>query len=187
MIKRIFSFIRARVRKRILEEIWLEDYVKRGMKIGENCSIQPRCIFDYSHCNLITIGDNVTIAPQAYLLAHDASTKRDLGYTKVGQVIIEDNVFVGARALIMPGVTVGKNSIVAADSVVTKDVPPNSIVAGNPARVIETKIKYIEKNRELLELLPKFSWDYSNGSGKLTEDMKIEMKEKLKDSMGYMV
>lgn len=44
--------------------------------------MQPEVIFDYSHCNLITIGNNITITPQAYLLAHDVSTKRDLGYTK---------------------------------------------------------------------------------------------------------
>ena len=93
-------------------------------------------ILDYSHCNLITIGNNVTIAPQAYLLAHDASTKRDLGYTKIGRIDIKDNVFAGARALIMTGVTVGENSIVAAGAVVTKNVKPNTVVAGNPAKEI---------------------------------------------------
>lgn len=187
MIKKVFSFIRARLRKVILEEIYLEDYISRGMKIGKNCSIQPRCIFDYSHYNLITIGNNVTIAPQAYLLAHDASTKRDLGYTKIGRIDIKDNVFIGARALIMPGVTVGENSIVAAGSVVTKNVRPNTVVAGNPAKEIISKEEYINNNRELLKSYPKFSYDYSNASDKLTEEMKIEMRKLLKDTKGYMI
>ena len=68
MFKKVFNYFRARGRKFILEEQWLEDYIKMGLKIGENCSIQPGVIIDYSHCWLITIGNNVTIAPQAYLL-----------------------------------------------------------------------------------------------------------------------
>ena len=187
MIVKVLNFIRARLRKIILEEIWLEDYIKRGMKIGENCSIQPRCIFDYSHCNLISIGNNVTLAPEVYLLAHDASTKYDLGYTKIGRIEIKDNVFIGARALIMPGVTVGKSSIIAAGAVVTKDVPSNSVVAGNPAKVICSKNEYINKNKLLLNEYPKFSWDYSHGSGNLTEEMKEEMNDKLKYTNGYMI
>lgn len=111
---RIINFLRYRIRKFLMEEITLDDHIKRGMVVGKNCYIMDGSTFDYGHCNLITIGDNVTIAPQAYLLAHDASTKRDLGYTKIGRVDIKENVFIGARALIMPGVTVGENSIVAA-------------------------------------------------------------------------
>lgn len=184
---KVLNFLRARIRKILLEEIWLDDYLKRGMKIGKNSSIQPGVILDYSHCNLITIGNNVTIAPQAYLLAHDASTKRELGYTKIGRIDIKDNVFIGSRALIMPGVTIGEGSIVAAGSVVTRDVKPNTIVAGNPAREIISKEEYINKNKELLERSPKFSYDYSNACDKFSEEMKNEMKEKLRDTKGYMV
>lgn len=85
----------------------------------------------------------------------------------------------------MPGVTVGENSIVAAGAVVTKDVPPNTAVAGNPVKIIISKEEYINKNKALLEQYPKFSWDYYHGLGKLTEAMKKEMKEKLKDTNGY--
>lgn len=184
---KIINFLRYRIRKFLMEEITLEDYIKRGMIVGENCSIMDGSTFDYGHCNLITIGNNVTIAPQAYLLAHDASTKRDLGYTKIGRIDIKDNVFIGARALIMPGVTIGENSIVAAGSVVTKDVKPNTVVAGNPAKEIISKEEYINKNKESLKVYPKFSYDYSNASEKFTKEMKLEMREKLRDSNGYMV
>ena len=61
-------------------------------------------------------------------------------------VVIEDNVWLGSRALILKGVTVGKGSIVAAGAVVTKDVPPNSIVAGNPAKIIKQNINWKEKS-----------------------------------------
>lgn len=184
---KIINFLRYRFRKFLMEEITIEDHIKRGMKVGENCSIMDGSTFDYGHCNLISIGNNVTIAPQAYLLAHDASTKRDLGYTKIGRIEIKDNVFIGARALVMPGVTVGENSIVAAGAVVTKDVPSNSVVAGNPAKVICSKNEYINKNKLLLNEYPKFSWNYSHGSGKLTEEMKEEMNDKLKYTNGYMI
>jgi maltose O-acetyltransferase len=140
------NFSRARFKKYILEEIWLDDYKRMGMKIGKNCSIQPGVVFDYSHCWLINIGNNVTIAPQAYILAHDASTKKLTGYTKVGSVNIGDNVFIGARVLIMPGVTIGENSIIAAGSVVTKSIEKDSVVAGSPAKVISTLEDYKIKN-----------------------------------------
>lgn len=184
---KIINFLRYRFRKFLMEEIIIEDHIKRGMKVWENCSIMDGSTFDYGHCNLISIGNNVTIAPQAYLLAHDASTKRDLGYTKIGRIEIKDNVFIGARALVMPGVTVGESSIVAAGAVVTKDVPSNSVVAGNPAKIICSKNEYINKNKLLLNEYPKFSWDYSHGSGKLTEEMKEEMNDKLKYTNGYMI
>ena len=71
---------------------------KRGLRIGTGVSIQPGVVIDPSHCWLITIGNNVTLAPQVYILAHDASTKRTLGYTKIGRVDIGDETFLGVSA-----------------------------------------------------------------------------------------
>lgn len=183
-MKRIFSFIRARLRKVILEEIWLKDYIKRGMKVGKNCSIQPRCIFDYSHCHLISIGNNVTLAPEVYILAHDASTKRVLDYTKIANVIIEDNVFIGARSLIMPGVTIGENSIIGAGSIVTKSIPKNSVAVGNPAKVICEYDEYIKKQKNILYRSNKFESDYI--SGKIINKRNNEdMFKKLTSNSGF--
>lgn len=97
MLRRCANFIRARFRKFILEEYWLEDYIRMGMKVGSHCSIQPGLIVDVSHCWLIEIEDHVVIAPHVYLLAHDASTKRIVGYAKIGRVHIRKNAFIGAR------------------------------------------------------------------------------------------
>ncbi|MBE1444713.1 MULTISPECIES: acyltransferase [unclassified Paenibacillus] len=186
MIKKCIHFIRARARKYILEELWLEDYIKMGLRIGDNCSIQPGVVFDYSHCWLIKIGNNVTIAPQAYLLAHDASTKQLSQYTKVGSVTIEDNVFIGARALIMPGVTVGKNSIVAAGSIVTKSVPEGVVVAGNPAKVLLTVEEYIEKTNALMKSRKTYGERFTLG-GNISPEDRLKMYEELIQEIGFVV
>lgn len=125
---------------------------KMGVRIGENCKIQNEVIIDYSHYWLVTIGNNVTIAPRVHILAHDASTKRKFNYTKLGLTTIEDDVFVGAGAVVLPGVTIKKGSIVGAGSVVTNDVPENVVVAGNPAKVICTTEEYYAKiNSQMCE------------------------------------
>lgn len=81
--------------------------VKRGMIVGENFQLQGECKIDSSHAWLISIGNNVTIAPRVHILAHDASTKHSLGYTRIGLVDIGDNVFIGADSVILPGVRLG--------------------------------------------------------------------------------
>jgi maltose O-acetyltransferase len=186
MIKRIISFIRSRLRKYILEEIWLEDYIKMGMKVGENCSIQPGVVFDYSHCWLIKIGNNVTIAPQSYLLAHDASTKSTSNYTRLGSITIEDNVFIGARALIMPGVTIGKNSIIGAGSIVTKSIPTDSIALGNPARVVGSVQEYINKTNYILGKSKVYDHSFTM-LGKISAHNKDKMYQELMNEIGFVV
>lgn len=181
---RVINFLRARFRKWLNEEYWIEDYLKMGMKIGENSEIQPGLMVDYSHCWLIEIGNNVTIAPQVYLLAHDASTKKKLDYTKIGKVIIGDNSFIGARAVIMPNVTVGENSIVAAGSIVTKSVPANSVVGGNPAKYLMSTAELMQKHKTLFAegKIYDASWTINGG---ITQAMKLQMAEELHNMPGY--
>jgi tetrahydrodipicolinate N-succinyltransferase len=71
----------------------------------------------------------------------------DFEGSKFGPIIIRDNSFIGVNAIIMPSIVIGPNSVVGAGSVVTKDVPPNSVYAGNPARFICTYEEYLEKCR----------------------------------------
>ncbi|MFM7682033.1 MAG: acyltransferase, partial [Bacteroidota bacterium] len=120
---------------------------RRGAVIGENVDILDNCIIDPDHCFHIKIGDNVTFAPNVHVLAHDASTKKFIGYTKVKNTSIGSNVFVGAGTIILPGVTIGNNVIIAAGSVVIRDIPDGKVFGGNPAKELSTISLYLEKMR----------------------------------------
>lgn len=183
---KIINFFRARFRKYINEEQWLEDHIKAGLKIGVGCDINPGLIVDHSHCWLIEIGNYVTLAPQVYLLAHDASIHRSLHYSKIGKVILKDYCFVGARSIIMPGVTIGEKAIVAAGSVVTKSVPNNTVVGGNPAKFIMKTDELIVKHQEQMKFAKKYdkTWLINNG---ITPEMKDKMSKDLENQIGYVV
>ena len=134
-MKKIIEKIKAKIRG----TIDLERLIKDGLSVGDNFHAQEGVIIDPGHCWLIEIGNNVTLAPRVHILAHDASTKNILGYTKISNVKIGNNVFVGAGTIILPGVTIEDNVIIGAGSVVTKDVLPYSIVGGCPAKVIKMR------------------------------------------------
>ena len=70
-----------------------EKLVKQGLKVGINFNRLNGVILDPAHCWLIEIGNNVTIAPRAHILCHDASTKQFMGYTKIGRVVIREIMF----------------------------------------------------------------------------------------------
>jgi acetyltransferase-like isoleucine patch superfamily enzyme len=113
-----------------------------GLKVGNNSSIGP---YGYIGCSgYIEIGDNVMISPRVSIYSENHNfedSERPMieqGVTR-SFVKIEDDCWIAANSILLAGVTVGKGSIVAAGAVVTKDVPPFSIVAGNPAQVIKSR------------------------------------------------
>lgn len=110
------------------------DYGK-NITIGKNVWIQQGCtFFDRGG---ITIGDNVYIAPKVNLITLNHLVNPYERSTTVAKPIkIGNRVWIGIAATVLSGVTIGENSIIGAGAVVTKDVPPNVFVAGNPARVI---------------------------------------------------
>lgn len=126
--------------KKLDPSLWLlppffTDY-GRNIALGKNVFINQGCTF--MDRGGIFIGDDVYIAPKVNIITinHDINHyKRTITYCK--PVHIEDRVWIGLGAIILSGVRVGENSIIAAGAVVTKDVPKNSIVAGNPAKVIK--------------------------------------------------
>lgn len=113
-------------------------YVKKGLKVGSQFDRQSGTRLDISNCWLIEIGNNVVLANRVQLLAHDDAAEQLCGYRKIGKIVIGNNVFVGAGTLILPGVTIGDDCVIGAESVVTKSIPAHSVAVGSPARVIET-------------------------------------------------
>jgi maltose O-acetyltransferase len=164
----------------------VERLIAKGMTVGRKCSIQEGVVFDESYCWLISLGDNVTLAPFAYLLAHDASMIKHLGYARIGRVCIEDGVFVGARVVILPGVTIGKNSIIGAGSIVSHSIPPDVVVAGNPANVICDLATFILRHREAMEEAPCFSLIHKMNCT-LDPKLREEMSARIGQNSGYIV
>lgn len=169
---------------RIRGEYTTEKLIKMGLKVGKNFKRLNGVILDPSHCWLISIGDNVTIAPRVHILAHDASTKYFLDYTRIGQVKIGNNVFIGAESIILPNVTIGNNVIIGAGSVITKDIPDNSVYAGNPGKFICSTTEYIDKNVELEKERPTYGEDYTL-RGNINKDKKLVMIKDLENGIGF--
>lgn len=169
---------------RLRGEYTTEKLIRMGMKVGKNFGRLHGVVLDPSHCWLIEIGDNVTMAPRVHILCHDASTKQFLGYTKIGRVNIGDNVFVGAESVILPGVTIGKNVIVGANSTVTHDIPDNSVVAGSPAKIICTLEEYLRKERKRMENSPCYDEEYTLRKN-VSLEKRLKQKQELKDKIGY--
>ena len=181
LIEKIYSVL-----MHLRSEVSTSDLKKLGLKVGKGFCRQEKTLIDQSHCWLISIGDDVTLAPRVHILAHDASTKHELGYTRIGLVDIGNNVFVGASSIILPGVVIGDNVVIGANSVVSKDIPSNSVAVGCPARVICTYDEYIEKKRKELSVVPCYQKEYTLNNPKLNDKMKEEMKNALaKGKIGY--
>jgi maltose O-acetyltransferase len=108
-----------------------------GLRIGDQVDIGEFCVLRAS--GGVTIGDRVLIAAQSMITTrgHPRGGPR-YDVVEDAPVVIEDDVWIGGQATVLPGVTIGRGAIVAAGAVVTRDVPPGSIVAGVPAVVIES-------------------------------------------------
>ncbi|STZ77390.1 acyltransferase [Bergeriella denitrificans] len=110
-------------------------YVLPDTVVGDDSGIGVSCEI----CPGLSIGQRVMMGPEClfYSTAHkfDKATRRFEGYTDVAPIRIEDDVWIGRRAIIMGGVTIGRGAVIGAGAVVTKDVPPYTLAAGNPAVV----------------------------------------------------
>ena len=177
------SFLKE-VLYRLRGEYTTEKLISMGMKVGKNFGRLNGVILDPSHCWLIEIGDNVTLAPRVHILCHDASTKTFLNYTKIGRVTIGDNVFIGAESVVLPGVTIGSNVIVGANSTVTHDVPEGTVVAGSPARVICTLEEYLNKERNAMADAPCYGEEYTLRRD-VSMEKRMQQKAALEGKIGY--
>jgi galactoside O-acetyltransferase len=113
------------------------------VSLGKNTTVGDHCYLNYNTTLLddwtITIGDHVLIAPNVIVSTATHPLPAELrsdGETLAGPVAIEDGVWIGAGAIVLPGVTIGKGSVIGAGSIVTKDVPPNTLALGVPCKVV---------------------------------------------------
>jgi hypothetical protein len=150
-------------------------YLRRlGVRIGRGTTVIARVQDFGSEPWLIELGSRVSIAAGVLFITHDGATRvfrhlfpdGSIYGNRFAPVRVLDNTIIGARVILMPGVTIGPDSVVGAGSIVTRDVPPRSIAAGVPAKVLCSLDEYIERYRE--ERIPGLSSDRAELRRQLT-------------------
>ena len=122
---------------------------KLGMQVGDGMAIYGNVKFGRAGADPMIIGRRCVLTG-CTILAHDASVNSDLNVTMSPHraTVIEDGCFIGIGAIVLMGCRIGQNSIVGAGAVVTQNVPPDSVVAGNPARKICSREELVKKRRQ---------------------------------------
>jgi acetyltransferase-like isoleucine patch superfamily enzyme len=113
-----------------------------NIKMGNNVVINRRVYLDGRIG--IKIKNNVSVSPEVYIISLEHDPNDSLFATRGGEVVIDDHVWIGARAIILPGVHIGEGAVIGAGSVVTRNVEPYQIVAGVPARFIRERMRKID-------------------------------------------
>lgn len=166
--------------------LYLKRLVKHGLVVGSDFQMEKGCNIDANFPWLIEIGNNVTFASNVCLLAHDGSTKKLVGYSKVGKVSVGDNVFIGYGSIVMPNVHIGDGCVVGANSVVTRSLPNGVVAAGSPAKVLMTVEEFEERTKKVTK-----SGGGVYGSeflrASITYDRMQQMREELDGGMGLIL
>jgi len=144
---------------------------QQGMHLGEDVWLPRSTWIDPDYCFLISIGDHCGFGEGCLILAHDAQMDEFLDAGRIGRVVIHESCHIGARTTILPGVEVGPRTIVGANSVVSISLPPDSVCAGSPARVICSLDDYLAKHRSRIAESTTFLYENST----LTPEMKENM------------
>jgi maltose O-acetyltransferase len=181
VLERVRRFVQYRVRGYVDPN----RLVRQGLRLGERVYIAPGTVIDPRHCWLVSIGDESVLGPRVHILAHDASTKPHLGFTKIGEVNIGRRVFIGAMAVILPDVRIGDDAIVGAGSVVRDDVPAGMVAFGNPAQVICSTADYVARHRERIERRPRFGREGFTYQGGITAGNKQVLRDAVSDGTVY--
>ena len=179
----VLGWLRDRIDQTRLERRWAR-LRAMGMHIGADVNLPASTWIDVSHCWLISIGDGCGFGPDCLILAHDAQMDEFLDAARVGRVIIHPSCHIGARTVILPGVTLGPRTIVGSSSVVASTLPPDTVCAGNPAKVICSLEEYLAKHRARIAQSPTFAYrDYDERS--ITPERRAAMVAALATEDGY--
>jgi maltose O-acetyltransferase len=173
--------LRRRVTARMRGEQDLDELIARGLSLGAEVYVARGFYFDPGFAWLISIGDETTIGPNVTILTHDAAPKLRTGWSTVAPVHIGARVFVGANTTILPGVDIGDDAIVGAGSVLRRDVPAGTIVAGNPAEEIGTTAAHTARHLRRLAERPRLP----TGARDPAAADRRRLLEQLADGHGY--
>ena len=140
MINKILDWVKRKIYS-------CEAYARSlGVKIGKECSIATHKFGSEPY--LIEIGDNVQITNDVRFFTHGGGwvfRQKDPEFDTFGKIKIHNNVYIGNGTMILPGVIIGNNVVIGAGSIVTKSIPDNVVVAGNPARIVCTIDDFFDK------------------------------------------
>jgi maltose O-acetyltransferase len=179
--------IQRRAIQRLRGELNVDRLMAQGLQIGRGTFVARDAYLDPGHPWLITIGEDSGLSPRTIVMAHDASMKHHVGHTRIARVVIGNRVFVGAGAIILPGTRIGDDSIVAAGAVVRGDIPPWSMVVGNPAKVVSDVHSVADWHREAAArgpVWPHEGWTVGRG---ITDARKRAQREALANGIsGYL-
>jgi maltose O-acetyltransferase len=157
----------AQVRR---ERRW--EYLRaHGMRLGADVWLPDSTWIDTDYCFLISIGDHCGLGADCLILAHDAQMDEFLDAGRIGRVVIHESCHIGSRSVILPGVEIGPRTIVGANSTVSRSLPPDTVCAGNPARVICFLDEYLTKHRKAIADSATFPYENAAPSPEMRESM----------------
>lgn len=152
------SALRARLDRLRVERRW-RHLRSLGMKIGDDVLLPGSTWIDPDFCHLIEIEDHAGFGEGCVLLAHDAQIDEFLDAARVGRIVIRESCHIGTRSILLPGVEMGPRTLVGAGSVVSRSLPPDTVCAGSPAKVICSLDEYLERHRARLATRPTFPYE----------------------------
>lgn len=153
----LLAGVRNRVEAARVKRRWAT-LCARGMHLGKDVWLPSSTWIDPDYCFLISIGDHSGFGEECLLLAHDAQMDEFLDAARIGRINIHPSCHIGSRTVILPGVDIGPRTIVGANSVVSRSLPPDTVCAGSPAKVICSLDEYLGKHRARLATHPTYAY-----------------------------
>jgi maltose O-acetyltransferase len=174
--------VRNKMRQIRVNRRW-EKLRENGMQIGADVWLPSSTWIDPDYSFLISIGDHCGFGEECLILAHDAQMDEFIDAARIGRVVIHASCHIGARTVVLPGVEIGPRTIVGANSVVSRSLPPDTVCVGAPARVVCSLEEYLGKHRARLVTNPTFQ--YSREA--LSPRERTQICEALANQDGYVV
>ena len=180
------SRLKGRTLMRVRGQVAADRLVAQGLELGRAAYVAPTAYLDVGHPWLIQIGDETLVGPWVIVLAHDTSTRLHTGHTLIGRVTIGKRVYLGHGAIVMPGSTIGDETVIGPGSVVYGDIPARSVAIGNPAKVVCAVASFTERHSNAIARDPVWPIPgWTAGSG-ISEERKAAQREALTDRCGYL-